>query len=97
MFQSIPSLPYKIQPSIMPFPELDQGLNLVVGLTFDLHWLWGLSGASTWHMGSQSGCVEQVMNTCEVILQVRLVWSLIHGLKDLKKGPQTIVKACIQF
>ena len=92
MFWFIPCLPNKILSSTMPFPVLDQGFNLIAGFTFDLHWLWGFSGASTWHVGPQLGHVEHVVNTCEASLQVKLVRSLAHALEDLEGAHKPLMK-----
>ena len=64
VFWAISCLPNKILSSTTPVPMLEQCFNLVVGFTFYLHWLWGFSRASTWHVGPQLGHMEHVVNTC---------------------------------
>ena len=91
MFLFVLCLPDKILPST-PFPVLDQGLNLVLGFTFDLQWLLGFSGAFTWHIGPQLGHVEHVVNTSEATLQVKLVFSLAYTLEDLEMAYKLLTK-----
>ena len=92
MFWAITCPLNKILSSTMPFPMLEQCFNLIVGFTFHLHWLWGFSRASTWHVGPQLGDVEYVVNTCETSLQVKLVCSLAHVLEDLEWAHTPLMK-----
>ena len=70
----------------------EQCFNFIVGFTFYLHWLWGFSGASTWHVRPQLGHVEHIVNTCETPLQVKLVCSLAHELEDLERAHEPLMK-----
>ena len=71
---------------------LDQPLNFIVGFTFYLRWLWGFSGASTWHMGHHLGHMEHLVNTCKASLQIKLVFSLAHALEDLERAHKPLMK-----
>ena len=71
---------------------LDYSLNFIVGFTFYFHWLWGFSGASTWHMRPQLGHMEHVVNTCEAPLQVKLVCSFAYTLEDLERAHKLLTR-----
>ena len=71
---------------------LHQRLNFIVDFTFYLHWLWGFSEASTWHVGAQLGHVEHIVNNCKTPLQVKLVCSLAHALEDLQRAHKPLKK-----
>ena len=43
-------------------------------------------------MGLQLGDMEDIMNTCKVSLQVKLVCSLAHALEDLERAHKPLTK-----
>ena len=92
MFWAVSCPPNQILSSTTPLSMLEQRFNLIVGFTCYLHWLWGVSRASTWHVGPQLGDMEDVVNTCEMSLQVKLVCSLAHALEDLEWAHKPLTK-----
>ena len=71
---------------------LQQGFDLKLRLSFNLHWWWWLFRSSSRQVGLQLGDMEDVVNTCKVSLQVKLVFSLAHALEDLKGAHKPLMK-----
>ena len=71
---------------------LQQGFNLKLRFSFNLHWWWWLFRSSSRLMGLQLGDMEDVVNTCKASLQVKLVCSLAHALEDLERAHKPLTK-----
>ena len=73
-------------------PALQQGFNLKLRFSFDLHWWWWLFRGSSRQVGLQLRDMEDIVNTCKVSLQVKLVGSLAHALEDLERAQKPLTK-----
>ena len=82
----------KVLPSSSTCPVLQQGFNLELRLSFNLHWWWWLFRSTSRQVGLQLGDMEDIVNPCEVSLKVKLVLSLAHALEDLERAHKPLTK-----
>ena len=73
-------------------PVLQQGFNLELRFSFNLHWWWWFFRSSSRQVGLQLGDVEDIVNTCKASLQIKLVCSLAHALEDLEGAHKPSMK-----